>query len=155
MTKANKFKAGDKVRCIDATGSCGLINVGDVHTVINICGDMLELENNQWCFNWRFELVEQPEQVVTNKPHPHKDLIIAWASGANIQFSNGGTWEDIEPPSWNVNKKYRIKPEPKPDVVKELFAEVDPLLDLSYKAPNLRLTFCGETGKLKSAEVLN
>ena len=154
MTEANKFKAGDKVRCIDADGLSGLLEHGKVYTVLEVDGNYLMCYGPSLWHCERFELVEQPEQTTT-KPHPHRDLIIAWANGAKVEFLNRTTWVGTETPSWYPSNKYRIKPEPKPDVVKELFAEVDPLLDLSYKAPNLRLTFCGETGKLKSAEVLN
>ena len=48
-----------------------------------------------------------------NKPHPHKDLIIAWANGAEIQIYNDqNQWEDIQRPFWGPNHKYRIKPLP-------------------------------------------
>lgn len=73
-----------------------------------------------------------------------------------------------------MDYEYRIKPEPKLDVV--LMGVVSKLTDSyldandnrigfilfqeqgytsSYDNPNLKLTFDGETGKLKSAEVIN
>ena len=98
--------------------------------------------------------------------HKHADLIHAWADGAEIQvrFDTGTIWVDEKEPSWNILCQYRIKPEPKPDVVK--FAGILLHGDGSWKLlkevayyvdhyPNLlKLTFDGETGKLKSAEVL-
>ena len=53
-----------------------------------------------------------------NQPHKHKDMIIAWANGAEIQFQPEGAedWSNIEEPSWYENVKYRIKPEPKESV---------------------------------------
>ena len=53
-----------------------------------------------------------------NQPHKHKDMIIAWAKGAQIQFQAEGmeNWEDIIEPSWHENCKYRIKPEPKESI---------------------------------------
>lgn len=42
----------------------------------------------------------------------HKDLILAWASGATIQyFSNmRDVWYDVDVPAWSENYQYRIKP---------------------------------------------
>lgn len=99
-------------------------------------------------------------------PHVHAELIKAWADGAEIERfdSSSQSWEPPygKNPAWNVEVKYRIKPEPKPDYV--YFATFDTVegqevLDsniTSWKSvmDSLRLTFDGETGKLKSAEVL-
>ena len=109
------------------------------------------------------------------KPHKHAELIKAWADGAVIEhrcltepfFEHwhefDGCWEGED---W----EYRIKPEPKPDVV--LYADVERCLphvgkqfyasiSCAYSSlpslanpANLKLTFDGETGELKSAEVL-
>ena len=91
------------------------------------------------------------------KPHKHAELIKAWADGAEIEYFNTtcNTWEPIFQ-GWSWDSKLRvdmrIKREPKPDVVQFWCASCEPL-----KRPldnNLKLTFDGETGKLKSAEVL-
>jgi hypothetical protein len=91
-------------------------------------------------------------------PHKHAELIKAWADGAEIEEQHlkkdwapftDGHW--MESDSWN----YRIKPEPKPDVVHIWYAEPDSYPRFKDYGPyNLKLTFDGETGKLKSAEVL-
>ncbi len=82
------------------------------------------------------------------QPHKHAEVIKAWADGAEIQ--------------WFEDMRYRIKPEPKPDVVRYMAISAPktdyvetfvPSLCPSH-ATNLRLTFDGETGKLKKAEVL-
>ena len=94
-------------------------------------------------------------------PHPLKEIINAIADGIEIEISCKGHPDWIV---WNqdmVNPmerrafyyEYRIKPEPKPDVV------VVWLLDerscpLRVEYGNLKATFDGETGKLKSAEVI-
>ena len=91
------------------------------------------------------------------KPHKHAELIKAWADGAEIEYFNttDNKWEPIfKGWSWDsmLLVDMRIKPEPKPDVVQFWCASCEPL-----KRPldnNLKLTFDGETGKLKSAEVL-
>lgn len=50
-----------------------------------------------------------------NKPHPHAELIKAWADGATIQYRvNDETdcWEDCNPnPGWCEFHEYRVKPE--------------------------------------------
>ena len=47
-----------------------------------------------------------------NKPHPHKDLIIAWANGAEIEGRYGAEWscEQGDNPHWYSHYQYRIKP---------------------------------------------
>ena len=53
-----------------------------------------------------------------HQPHKHKDVIIAWANGAQIQFQTEGseTWNDIKVPAWTEYVQYRVKPEPKESV---------------------------------------
>ena len=80
-------------------------------------------------------------------PRKHAALIKAWADGADIQesFKGDETWLPFDG-FWMENDfEYRIKPEPKPDVVRLLMAELH---------HNLKLTFDGETSKLKAAEVI-
>jgi len=97
--------------------------------------------------------------------HKHADLIHAWADGAQIQIhsSRNDEWVDAISPAWDVFTTYRIKPEPKPDVVRKVTVEATSLDGAEfiqiYKTSrflqsNLHLTFDGETGKLKKAEVL-
>ena len=101
------------------------------------------------------------------KPHKHAELIKAWADGAEIEYRRLESWgmSDWEQMSnklfvWHEGDvhEYRIKPEPKPDI--EYFAEAfmlstskRPLMN-ECRYPNIKLTFDGETGELKSAEVL-
>lgn len=99
--------------------------------------------------------------------HKHADVIHAWAEGAIIQYKNSYVdWGDCHDnkPTWNRNTEYRIKPTPMPDVVR--YYNVDssgfPIGHLEqhtghleqHKNTNLKLTIDGETGELKSAEVL-
>ena len=107
------------------------------------------------------------------KPHKHAELIKAWADGAKIEVRTVGCdeWHDQKHPWWDDHLyEYRIKPEPKSDVV--LYALVhrvahhlpcSPYASISsaygqfpdpQNPANLKLTFDGETGELKSAEVL-
>lgn len=102
------------------------------------------------------------------KPHKHAKLIKAWADGAKIQVRfYGNDWQDIEcnKPLWITDYEYRIKPEPKPDVI--LYAswfrktignttgDKDLALCWQWGCDGvLSITMDGETGKLKAAEVL-
>ena len=96
-------------------------------------------------------------------PHKHADLIKAWADGAEIEFRwNGGRddWKRITAPRWDQEGDYRIKPEPKPDVIDYVrvgsFHRIV-VCHLEWAREtnsNLKLTFDGETGKLKAAEVI-
>lgn len=106
------------------------------------------------------------------KPHKHADLIKAWADGAKIQLhvTWNDTWMDYkgnEVPAWNPEYEYRVKPEPKPDFIDEVSIyqnaywkfESERNTDKTFKFQpiylgELRLVWDGETGKLKSAEVL-
>jgi len=89
-------------------------------------------------------------------PHKHAELIKAWADGAEIEArqGDGTTWVTVDSPSWSIHGTYRIKPEPKPDVVRNFEIHIDGSVWLNTKNMNIRLTFSGENNKLKSAEVL-
>ena len=86
--------------------------------------------------------------------HKHKELIYAWADGAKIEYKGlmASDWMHLKNPDWSGFGSYRIKLEPKPDVVETRF--IPPLMCGSATQHNLKLTFDGETGKLKAAEVI-
>ena len=105
------------------------------------------------------------------KPHKHAELIKAWADGAEIEWKDSfGDWHSVGKPRWESEDfEFRIKPEPKPDLV--MYSRVLSMQEHkdgvyyawvsnaytqmpSCKNDNLKLTFDGETGELKSAEVL-
>lgn len=46
------------------------------------------------------------------KAHKHKDVIIAWANGAEIQHRSPSTklWTDNDTPCWIGSYDYRVKP---------------------------------------------
>ncbi|MES2586960.1 MAG: hypothetical protein V4536_08585 [Pseudomonadota bacterium] len=98
------------------------------------------------------------------KPHKHCKLIKAWADGAEIQVYSPypKTWRDAGTPSWDRTNEYRIKPEPKPDVVSLMFQDTN--TPAWYEVPEnatnkrdgiVKLIRDGETGKLKDAEVIS
>lgn len=90
--------------------------------------------------------------------HKHAELIKAWADGATIEvrdYGNSREWEETTHPMWCIRFEYRIKPEPKPDVVSYIYARGGHFCEERYgEHHNLKLTFDGETGKLKAAEVI-
>ncbi len=90
------------------------------------------------------------------KPHKHAEIIKAWADGAEIEVYDGlhDRWCDLTSPfpAW-TSKRYRIKPEPKPDIVVSRWVYRDGSTAHCSQS-NVKYTFDGETGKLKSAEVI-
>ena len=52
---------------------------------------------------------------MSNKPtpHPHAELIKAWADGAEIQYfdTSAMKWKDCKEPYWFIQSRYRIKQE--------------------------------------------
>jgi hypothetical protein len=91
------------------------------------------------------------------KPHKHAELIKAWADGAEIEELDHTSWVKRDNPCWFLGMEYRIKPAPKPDIVKyiEVYPEARGCMS-SWKGENdnLRLTWDSETRRLKKAEVL-
>jgi len=93
-------------------------------------------------------------------PHKHAALIHAWADGAEIEYRKpNGDWVLDDEMGWYEDYYYRIKPEPKPDVVEKYKADANQKYGCvrmaeHWEQDNLKLTFDGETGKLKSAEVI-
>jgi len=98
------------------------------------------------------------------KPRKHAELIKAWADGAEIEVQlPSGVWCVCHDPYWGENSIYRIKTEPKPDFV--YYGVLDEPARGGYTLGScftieqhgrdqLKLTFDGGTGKLKSAEVI-
>lgn len=98
--------------------------------------------------------------------HVHQDFIDAFENGAKIQFldylQQQFEWTDCIEPLWTSDVKYRIKPEPKPDVVQYVFVmlDCDEMLECSHSTlkatpkDNLKVVFDGESRKIKSVEII-
>ena len=94
-------------------------------------------------------------------PHKHAEVLRAIADGKEVECKslNCSKWEN--PASYNLYRNpitddtwyWRVKPEKKPDVVKEVTISEHVIVWDGLK-PNLRLTFDGETGDLVKAEVI-
>lgn len=167
-----KFKEGDKVVRIGPSkrnvikGGVYIVE-GPVHGT-SVRGYIYLRDHGYGWDVCNFELYKEPEgkPVMTNetkKPHVHAECIKAWADGVKVQFKlNGDTiWHDLDNAgwsNWSEKTEYRIKPEPKPDVVKHVCLEVVEgsvcFIHPHDEPSNVRLFFDGETGKLKKAEVI-
>ena len=98
--------------------------------------------------------------------HKWAELIQSWAMGAEIeqrdQYDMGGfcDWFFTDNPNWNrKSSEFRLRQYPKPDVVRYIYISNPDmkginLTSVSCKVDNVKFTFNGETGKLKSAEVI-
>lgn len=100
-------------------------------------------------------------------PHKHAALIKQWADGATIQYrAQVAEWTDCirNIPAWSTKHEYRVKPEPKPDVVRYACLDIDCNNKVTARSnffsvsalrcDNLKVVFDGETGELKDAQVL-
>lgn len=94
--------------------------------------------------------------------HVHCEVIKAWAEGAEIQIRADPThpWMDVgNRPQWYEAYEYRVKPEPKPDIVCERVIAKPLAFFPSAIMDNVRdfvkCTYDRETGALKSVEMIN
>ena len=102
---------------------------------------------------------QQETPMQKTNPHVHAELIKAWADGAEIQLKSCGIWHDYsggDGPMWYPDHEYRIKPGVKPDRVKYYKDTIWSVVDRykPTKDSNLKLVFDANTGKLKTAEVI-
>ena len=107
------------------------------------------------------------------KPHKHAEAIKAWADGHTIEMlTDYGTWEAIPHPSWMRDMEYRIRREPKPDIVQEEYLYWNMAVPVTANlkdstwsrwlrngdaytvAGTFKLTYDGETRELKAAELI-
>ena len=108
----NRFKVGDNVIRLKG-GATDIIDpeVGSVQTVFSIIGESgyIRLEGLGGTYSERyFDLCPKSRGLA---PQPHRDLIIAWANGENIQVRDpDSAWKDSPFPGWRAAREYRIKP---------------------------------------------
>jgi len=164
-----KFKIGSKVKCIKKEGGQDLV-IGQAYTVRGYtCGGYVQFEEHDMNGkrHYNYEL-SKFEAVPLQEPRKHSELIKAWADGKSIQIqttrcrtghSNQTTdWDDEPKPTWDDWANYRIKPEPKPDVERDIYLTYDkiagPTVGVKYSSPNVRAIFDAETGDLKDIRKL-
>lgn len=101
------------------------------------------------------------------RAHVHAAVIKAWADGAQIQLWINGTqeWKDVGvggyPVIFSAMEKFRVKPEPKPDIMAYFHISLGKNTGKVYATPqfysthaNLKVVFDGETEQLKSVELI-
>ena len=103
-----QFKVGDKV--VKKDGSKFLYGY-DILTIKSV-----SRKEDQTRFHFEETgYYKLPEELLLhtypNPPHKHRDLIIEWASGADIQVWADNDWFDVTLPSWHEIRKYRVKPQ--------------------------------------------
>lgn len=93
-------------------------------------------------------------------PHKHVVEMCAFARGYEIEVydSNRNEWATESYPFWHEDYKFRVKPEPKPNIVHERFVLLMEHLLLGItrhdKKDNVRFEFDGETNKLVKVEMI-
>ena len=89
-------------------------------------------------------------------PHKHAELIKAWADGAEIEMYNPRVeaWVFLSQPPWSDDITFRIKPEPKPDVVRYISLWEHSGYSTRQPDSNLKVIFDRDTRKLIKAEAL-
>jgi hypothetical protein len=94
------------------------------------------------------------------KPNKHAELIKAWADGAEIEvkYPNAVSWTFVQYPKWTESLEYRVKPVRPKEIEKILYLYLDVqnnrLLDKVSLVKNIMMVFDGDTGELKSAEMI-
>lgn len=164
-----KFKVGDEVK-IKATSQYALDNDEWPDNPLDTKGIVVDSSH----FGDDYILVRWPNILNANsyrtedlklwqnkKSHKHAELAKQWFDDPSIEIQYFEAveceWIDISRPTSNENMEYRIKPETKPDFVQEKIAFLagehvyTSASSVTQKA-NVRFTFDGETGELKSVE---
>ena len=172
MTPAEKlgYKVGDKFITLNGDD----YNQGSVITLIyddgtdlpQFQGLVADVHNwstgedgKRWLYLHEVQPYKEPKEPKEPKAkRPHHDVILKWLDGAEVQWADiqSEDWHDTVEPTWRHHLQYRVKPQPKPDVVRTYSVKLRPdgVVDFNYAAPNrLELVFDGETGVLKATKV--
>lgn len=115
MTKdinGTELKVGDKVRRVEKGTDVYPLGTEGIIRAFTFDGDAIYLEGSSWnakASNW--EKIE--EQNYRNPPHPHAEVIKAWADGAEVEWrmNKEEDWKTIPSPMFNKYYQYRVKPQ--------------------------------------------
>ena len=165
-----QFKVGDKVvRFRDPWGSGNVGVVGVVTDVLSSTEIRVSYTEGSVA---SYESCNFNLANTSNKqPHKHAEIIKHWADGAEIEVrypNEGNLWRDCPNPLWSTVHEYRVKPIPKPDTFSYItvnndygvhrFTNLkDAQLHIGHQTEQftiLKLTYDGETGKVKAREIV-
>ena len=103
------IQGGDSVVCIHTIGN--LFTAGTKYRVITDNEGDVGIFADSGSFICDSHSTFKKVLDYSNPPHKHRDLIIAWANGAEIELKRlSGEWELVGTPRWVIEAKYRIKP---------------------------------------------
>ena len=103
----SKFKVGDRVKLKSG-------NKFSSGKSIMTISELSKIEEGMVYFSESFThcYIDLLELAYPNPPHKHRDLIIEWANGAEIELlSDRGGWVYAEDPCWSYDTVYRVKPQ--------------------------------------------
>ncbi len=137
-----KLKGGDVLECVYA--SSRHFTKGKQYKVCTVNGRCkIPYDDRGFCgtSDSRFKVVSAPsdQEIATPIPtkdypnplHKHKDVIIEWANGAEIETSADGIdWMECTRPRWNVEFHYRVANSRKQQIRKEIKALEEELASL-------------------------
>lgn len=97
-----------------------------------------------------------------NKAHKHAEVAKKWFDDPSIEIEYSHpefeSWNLTSNPLWEERLNYRVKPEPKPDIVVHYYSFEPEYMEQIYDGEglpkNVRFTYDGETKKLKSVEMI-
>ena len=102
------FKVGDRVKLKSGKPFC---SGEDVLTITEIYDDGAYFDDSGLgCY------LNELKIAYPNPPHKHRDLIIEWAKGADIQVRGSNRWVDTPNPQWYEIHEYRVKPQSEKDL---------------------------------------
>ena len=86
-----------------------MINV----TIKDITGD--ELESLLRCrAETTVTITDERSVTVSNSQYAkHRDAILAYCGGAEVEFNTGPRWAVVDAPKWSLVDEYRVAPRPK------------------------------------------
>lgn len=114
----DNFKVGDIIVKADGDSWCASGGAKEAK-VYKVDGDAVHVEithdvtgerviSNFPSWSKNFKIKQNP-----NPPHKHRDLIIAWANGADIEYYStfSNRWMGASAPDWDTTLNYRTKPQ--------------------------------------------
>lgn len=114
LIKEHDLKEGDEVICVES--AYHEYEVGKVYPIeFNIVAGEFRISEFWTGYSGTFEVHKIKSLKGVYPPHIHCKEIKAWADGAIIQYYStlleGWTGAFNNTPAWNINCKYRVKPD--------------------------------------------